>query len=722
MDITGKVQSISKKKGSFAFDVLIKDETLKVVSKTEIPELKKGERVAITNLTKKRSFLSSYLETTEESLIILHPHIRFDPSEIDYANYCKYAPFILKLTGNSRFDDGVMERDFYNTIRGIEPKDPKMTELSDKFIKDIKAKFSFREFEISKKFGIFMKNTLYFSRFPAVFSGNEIRAKFQAIENKLDKYLVINKDSGKLDEFNMTFEEKKSLLNLRNEMVQLYYEKMSDEMLDKECTETCPLFDTCKRIRKYPRDFDIFSTYFSSFLKKDHYFRKKYIKIMRDGENPERKSLEIYAAEIHPYSILAKISSNEPSIRKGEDILIIEKPPLDRKIFGKVQNISFEEISCESNVPAANPELVTPLESYEFNYNGIVELIFSQSPLKELFIKNGAIQESVIPQEKYIENDEDQNRAVNLIMSESPFVLVKGEAGSGKKFIAKKAVDKFIQKGRNTLIVTDSRKKEFEKYFSGAENLIKVMDLKDAYRNKEKYDNLFLILSGALESDNIISLAGNCKKIVVFTNNLKEKFYNEEKIPESLKAMLHSQHRFGKHILHFVATLLSDVMKEKEDSEVKIINKDNASPAFLPIINPEKYVQFISISGKVMGKKNKWNKGEGDLTVNIVTEFIKSGVERSAIGIIVPFERQKALLEKLLEEKKITDVDVFEPNEAEEKDVIIVNLVENNEIKSPFKKADNLKMVLTRARSKLILVGNKNPAKKDKNLNKVIKK
>jgi len=163
-------------------------------------------------------------------------------------------------------------------------------------------------------------------------------------------------------------------------------------------------------------------------------------------------------------------------------------------------------------------------------------------------------------------------------------------------------------------------------------------------------------------------------------------------------------------------------MKEKEDSEVKIINKDNASPAFLPIINPEKYVQFISISGKVMGKKNKWNKGEGDLTVNIVTEFIKSGVERSAIGIIVPFERQKALLEKLLEEKKITDVDVFEPNEAEEKDVIIVNLVENNEIKSPFKKADNLKMVLTRARSKLILVGNKNPAKKDKNLNKVIKK
>jgi superfamily I DNA and/or RNA helicase len=186
--------------------------------------------------------------------------------------------------------------------------------------------------------------------------------------------------------------------------------------------------------------------------------------------------------------------------------------------------------------------------------------------------------------------------------------------------------------------------------------------------------------------------------------------------------MLHSQHRFGKHILHFVATLLSDVMKEKEDSEVKIINKDNASPAFLPIINPEKYVQFISISGKVMGKKNKWNKEEGDLTVNIVTEFIKSGVERSAIGIIVPFERQKALLEKLLEEKKITDVDVFEPNEAEEKEVIIVNLVENNEIKSPFKKADNLKMVLTRARSKLILVGNKNPAKKDKNLNKVIKK
>jgi superfamily I DNA and/or RNA helicase len=209
--------------------------------------------------------------------------------------------------------------------------------------------------------------------------------------------------------------------------------------------------------------------------------------------------------------------------------------------------------------------------------------------------------------------------------------------------------------------------------------------------------------------------------MVVFTN-IKDKFYNEEKVPQSIKTTLHTQHRFGKHILHFVATLLSDAMKEKDDSELKIINKENASPEFLPIINPEKYVQFINISGKAMGKKNKWNKEEGDLIVNIVSEFIKSGVDRSSIGVIAPFERQKALIKKLLEEKKISDVGVFEPNEAEEKEVIIVDIVENNEVKSPFKKAENLKMALTRARSKLILVGNKTLAKKDKNLGKVIKK
>lgn len=721
MDITGKVQSISKKKDSFTFDVLIKDETFKVVSKAEIPELKKGQRVAITNLNKKRAFLSSHLEVTEESLLTLHPHIRFEPLEIDYANYCKYAPFILKFTRNLQISDEAVERDFYNSIRGIEPKDPKIAVLSDKFTKDIKAKFSFKELEISKKFGVFMRNTLYFSRFPAVFQGNEIKGKFQAIENKLDKFFIIDKNSGRLDEFDITLEEKKSLLSMRNEMAQLYYEKISDEILDKECLETCPLFNTCERVKRSPRDFDVLKSYFSSFMKRDQEFRKKYIKILRDGENPERKSLEIHAVEINPYSFLSKISDNEPIIRNGEEILIIEKPPLDRKIFGKVQDVSFEEILCESNVPAANPELITPLAVDGFNYSGIFELIYSQSPLKELFIKNSPVQEAEIPQEKYIENDEEQNNALNLIISENPFVLVRGEAGSGKKFIAKKAIEQLAQKGKSTLVATDSRKKEFEKYFNGLGNSTKIENLQEAYDDKKTYDNLFLFLTGILEPNNIISLASKCKKMVVFTN-IKDKFYNEEKVPQSIKTTLHTQHRFGKHILHFVATLLSDAMKEKDDSELKIINKENASPEFLPIINPEKYVQFINISGKAMGKKNKWNKEEGDLIVNIVSEFIKSGVDRSSIGVIAPFERQKALIKKLLEEKKISDVGVFEPNEAEEKEVIIVDIVENNEVKSPFKKAENLKMALTRARSKLILVGNKTLAKKDKNLGKVIKK
>jgi hypothetical protein len=729
MDIIGKVQSVSKKKDSFVFNVLIKDEALKIVSKTDIPELKKGERVSITNLNKKKSFLSSHLETTEDSLITHYPHIRFLPYEIDYANYCKYAPFILKFTGNLKNNDGETERDFYNAIRGNEIKDLEVFKLRDKYTKDIKAKFSFREFEISRKFGVFLKNTLYFSRFPAVFPGNEIKAKFQAIENKVDKYILINKDSAKFDEFNITLEEKKSLLNLRNGMAKVYYEKFNDEILDKECIESCPLFNRCERIKHAPHDFESFAEYFSSFLKKDHDFRKRYIKIIREGENPERRTLEIHTIDRQPYSILSKISNNEPVIREEEDILIIEKPPLDRKVFGKVQKISFDEISCESEVPTANPELITPIDYSGFNYSGVFELIYSESPLKGFFIKNENMQESTVPQEKYIDTDEEENRAINLIVSDNSFVMIKGEAGSGKKFLAKKALGLLVKNEKNVLVVTDSRRKEFEKYFkeeletyNNRKNLIKVTDLNDVYKDEMIYDNLFLFLMDTLEPDNIVSLAGKCKKMAVFTSNLKEKFYNEEKIPQSLKVTLHSQHRFGKRILHFINPLLSDTMKEKDDSELKVINKDNISTEFLPIINPEKYVQFVNVSGKVMGKKNKWNREEGELTVQIVTEFIKSGIERGSIGIVVPFERQKALIEKLLEEKKITDVNVFEINEAEEKEAVIINFVENAEIKSQFKKIENLKMALTRAKSKLILVGNKSLIKRDKNLNRLIKK
>jgi energy-coupling factor transporter ATP-binding protein EcfA2 len=721
MDITGKIKGISRKKDSFVLNVLIKGDNYNIFSKTEFPELKKGIMLSITNLSKKRAFLASNYEMTEESLVTIYPFIRFYPEEIDYANYCKYAPLLIKFTNESEKNNGDMEKNFYNTIRGNETTDEEISKLSERFTKDIKAKFGFREYELSKKFGIFMKNTLYFSRFPTVFPGNEIKGKFQAIENKVDKYIVIDRSSGKLDEYNISTEEKKGLLNLRNEIAKIYYENSYDEILDKECTESCPLFGNCEKIKKSLNDFESFKLYFSSFLKRDRDFRKKYIKVIRTGENSERKSLEIHAIEKQSYSINAKIANNEPMIRNNEEILIIEKPPLDRKVFGKVQKILFDDMLCTSEVPTANPEVITPLEQNKFSYGGIFNLIYNESPLKELFIKNSGIREVEILQEQYIDNDEEQNAALNLIISENPFVLIRGEGGSGKKFIAKKAAEILTNNNKNVLVATDSRINEFEKYFNSNGHL-KVLHLEEVYKDKQHYDNLFLFLTDKLYKESVLALAGKCEKMTVFSNKVKENLYNDEKVPETLKATLHSQHRFGKHILHFVSPILIDRMKEKEDTEIKIINKENVSPEFLPIINPEKYVQFIGINGKVAGKKNKWNKEESDLTVQIISEFIKSGVERSSIGVIVPYERQKALIEKEMEKRKITEVGVFEIDNGEEKEIIIINFVENGEIKSHFKKVDGLRMAFTRAKSKLILLGNSNTIKRDKNLGKLIKK
>jgi len=62
--------------------------------------------------------------------------------------------------------------------------------------------------------------------------------------------------------------------------------------------------------------------------------------------------------------------------------------------------------------------------------------------------------------------------------------------------------------------------------------------------------------------------------------------------------------------------------------------------------------------------------------VELVSQFIKGGVERSQIGVIAPYERHKAFLIYLLKSNGIEDVAVNEIDEAVQKQITIIKFCE----------------------------------------------
>jgi len=90
--------------------------------------------------------------------------------------------------------------------------------------------------------------------------------------------------------------------------------------------------------------------------------------------------------------------------------------------------------------------------------------------------------------------------------------------------------------------------------------------------------------------------------------------------------------------------------------------------------------------------------------VELASQFIKGGVERSSIGVISPYERHKAFLIDLLRSNGIEDVAVNELDEAIQKPITIINFVDET-LPPCFKDRFNLAYAITRGQSKVILVG-----------------
>ncbi len=122
--------------------------------------------------------------------------------------------------------------------------------------------------------------------------------------------------------------------------------------------------------------------------------------------------------------------------------------------------------------------------------------------------------------------------------------------------------------------------------------------------------------------------------------------------------------------------------------------------AFAPVLDPAHPVVFVDVPGKSMDGRT--NKQEAEFVRDVVRELQRVSPDLS-IGVISPFRAQVHAIAPMVD--RGIDVDTVERYQGSERDVIIVSLVKTSEAGVFLSDPRRLNVTLTRARTKLIIVG-----------------
>lgn len=711
--IKGRIERIQIRKEGF--ELLLSTESGNVLFTTpkEILYLKKGLRVCISDPLVKKSLLRTTYESKENTILTVFPKFIVYEHELRLAFSCSYAPVIFETVSKIPPENDY-EKKFMEAVRGLK-LNVQFLNIAERFSKDIKGKFMFKPYEFSLDYGLFVRSALYLGKLPVVFKGNEMKAKMQCVISGSERFVVIDQETSTMKEVEFTGAEKAKLIDVRNRFVLSLKNFDFKEFLSIECKPECPAFQICASVKEIREE--EFASLYSAFIKEMQHERKNLIVLLSRDTGHKKSEVTLFSGQAKDFEIEGKIKDNEPVLKEGAEVLVVEKPPLDRKTFGRVTEVSFNSVKGVIDWPIVSPDALIRIESKKYVYPGVVRYMIAKTPVRDYF-EEGKLSEIQIPEHAYIDNDPSQNRALNLILSEPSVALIKGEHGTGKKYVVLKALEQLLKNGKTSLILTDTRLEEFQEFFNGLSKVISTSE-DSIYFDESEYDYLFMFLVRDISELEIKSYLGIARNIV-FLSNADIRFLKG--IDFSRVVELNREHRFGSKILHFVSPIFSYKVDGEGDSLIKIMNRDNIDAEFISVINPEKIVQFVEVKGEPKGNRNKWNENEAMVCVEVIEQFIRAGVERRSIGVVVPYERQQKLILKMLSDEKVDGISVKEVLEAPEKDIVLVSLVDEVMLDSPFKDTDLLKFALTRARSKLLIVGGKKITKGSIALQKLIAK
>ena len=151
-------------------------------------------------------------------------------------------------------------------------------------------------------------------------------------------------------------------------------------------------------------------------------------------------------------------------------------------------------------------------------------------------------------------------------------------------------------------------------------------------------------------------------------------------------------------------------------------------------LNPKRIVVFIDTM-KVAYYEDEVGSGcsntkEAKYIAYVVSLFIKKGIKTADIGVVTPYVKQKLLIEEFLKDIKIKGVEVNTVHkfQGREKDIIIMSFARSKKYSFPqyklkfIEKETIVNVAITRAKKKLILVGNSRTLCQSKLLSKVVNK
>ncbi|HHD83765.1 MAG TPA: IGHMBP2 family helicase, partial [Campylobacteraceae bacterium] len=232
-------------------------------------------------------------------------------------------------------------------------------------------------------------------------------------------------------------------------------------------------------------------------------------------------------------------------------------------------------------------------------------------------------------------------------------------------------------------------------------------------------------------------IAGDHKQLppTVVSNEprLKETLFEKliERYP-NLSSMLTVQYRMHEKImrfsnLHFYGGRL--VADESVRNHTLADLHIRESTKYPQILNPKHPLAFVDMSqsdateAQSSRSTSYYNEAEAALCVDLAKELLAMGLKAEDIGIITPYAAQIKRIKKVLEEEDISvETKTVDGFQGQEKEVILISFVRANDQGEIgfLKDARRLNVAVTRARRKLICIGDAKTLRHDKLFNEFL--
>ena len=201
---------------------------------------------------------------------------------------------------------------------------------------------------------------------------------------------------------------------------------------------------------------------------------------------------------------------------------------------------------------------------------------------------------------------------------------------------------------------------------------------------------------------------------------------------EDIYETLRVQYRMNKKIMEFPNRMFYEGKLIAHESVanhtiaelIDIKKYENLKVRLKEVINPENVIVFVDVKGEErqrIGSTSYFNEKEAEAVKEIVEILLFVGIKPEDVGVISPYEDQVNLLSELLPPNiEVKTVDGFQ---GREKEVVLISFVRSNDEGEIgfLKDYRRLNVAITRARRKLICIGNSSTLKRDGLYNEFLK-